>query len=117
MIKREWHRMIARTKHSWWGVVATWQGEPSFKFWACVNAASATLALVLPLTGTERALILALGILILAAECLNTGIEHVVDHLSPEAHPLAKKAKDAGSAGVALAAIAAGVAWLCVLLG
>jgi len=117
MIKREWQRMINRTKHSWWGLIDTWSGEPSFKFWTCVNVASATLALLLPLTTPERALILALGILILAAECLNTGIEHVVDHLSPEPHPLAKKAKDASSAGVALAAIAAGIAWLVVLLG
>ena len=116
MIKREWQRMMDRTKHSWWGVADTWAHEPSFKFWACMNAASAGLAFLLPLTTTERALILSLGILILAAECLNTGIEHVVDLVSPEDHPLAKRAKDAGSAGVALAAVAAGVAWVVVLL-
>jgi diacylglycerol kinase (ATP) len=40
-----------------------------------------------------------------------------VDHTSTDIHPLAKRAKDAGSAGVALSAIAAGVAWLVILIG
>ena len=59
-----------------------------------------------------RALILALGLLVLAAELINTAIEEVVDHISPGLDPRAKKAKDCGSACVALAAIAAGVAWV-----
>ena len=65
----------------------------------------------------QRALILALGLVILAAELLNTAIEEIVDHISPGHHPFAKKAKDCGSAGVALAALAGGVAWLVILIG
>lgn len=83
--------------------------------WA--NLLSAALAFAMPLSPTERALILALGILVLAAELLNTAIEDAVDYISTEDNPLAKRAKDAGSAGVAVAAIAAGVAWLVILIG
>lgn len=91
--------------------------ELSFRSWVWANLISAALALILPLTPAERALILALGVLVLAAELLNTAIEDAIDYISTEEHPLANRAKDAGSAGVAVAAIAAGVAWLVILIG
>lgn len=73
--------------------------------------------LLVEMTSGERALILALGLLILAAEVMNTALEEIVDYLSTERHPRAKKAKDCGSAAVALTEIAGGVAWLVVLIG
>jgi diacylglycerol kinase (ATP) len=69
------------------------------------------------MTAGERALILALGLLILAAEVMNTALEEVVDYLSTDRDPRAKKAKDCGSAAVALTALAGGIAWLVVLIG
>ena len=75
------------------------------------------MALLLDLTGGERALILALGLLILAAELLNTALEETVDYISGDQNPRAGKIKDCGSAVVAVTAIAGGVAWLAVLVG
>lgn len=94
-----------------------WAHEHSFRSWVWANLVSAALALWLPLSSAERALILALGVLVLAAELLNTAIERTVDRVSTEDHPLSRQAKDAGSAGVAVAAIAAGLAWAVILLG
>ncbi len=99
------------------GWAAAWSTEKSLRQWTVVNVLSAVLALSLDLNTTERALILSLGLLILAAELINTAIEEVVDHILPDPHPRAKKAKDCGSAGVALTAIAGGVAWLVILSG
>jgi len=114
---REWDRLVKRCVFSWYGLAHVWRSEPSFKFWFCINVLFAMLALVLPLSGCERAVVLGLGVAILAAECLNTGIERVVDMISPDIHTdLGKQAKDAASAGVALMAVAAGIAWLCVLI-
>ncbi len=96
---------------------AAWASEKTLRQWTLANFASATLAFSLDLTPGERALILALGLMVLAAELLNTAIEEVVDYISSAEHPRAKKAKDCGSAGVALAALAAGVAWVVVLVG
>lgn len=96
---------------------AAWASEKTLRQWTLVNLASAALAFALDLTAAERALILALGLLVLAAELLNTAIEETVNYLSRDPHPLAKKAKDCGSAGVALAALAGGVAWVVVLVG
>ncbi len=110
-------RLKARCIWSWSGVLATWRSEYSFRSWVWVNLGSALLAFALPLTAAERALILALGLLVLAAELLNTAIEDAVDYISTDDHPLAKRAKDAGSAGVAVAGIAAGVAWVVILIG
>ena len=110
-------RLKYRCIWSWEGTVATWREEHSFRSWVWANLISGLAALLLPLEASERALILALGILVLAAELLNTGLENAVDQISKEQHPLAKKAKDAGSAGVAVTAIAAGVAWGVILIG
>ena len=108
-------RLRLRFIWSWNGVRDAWVEQHSFRSWVWANAVSAALAFALPLTGGERALILALGVLVLAAEAFNTAIEYTVDYISTERHPLAGRAKDAGSAGVFLTAIAAGVAWLAVL--
>jgi len=109
-------RRIANTfVWSWYGWRAAWATQKTLRQWTLVNLASATLALALPLTPGERALILALGILVLMAELINTAIETTIDYISDARDPRAAMAKECGSAGVALAAIAAGVAWSCVL--
>jgi diacylglycerol kinase (ATP) len=94
---------------------AAWSSEVSLRQWVGVNAASAALAFALDLTAGERALLLALGLLVLAAELLNTAVEVIVDHILPDPHPAAQKAKDCGSAAVALTALAGGVAWAVIL--
>ncbi|MGI9370821.1 MAG: diacylglycerol kinase [Ruegeria sp.] len=109
-------RLNDRTRWSWQGLTATWRQEYSFRTWVWANLISAALALWLPLDTGERALILVLGILVLVAELFNTAIERAVDHTSTDHHDLAGQAKDAASAGVALMAIAAGVAWVVVLI-
>ena len=110
-------RLKARCIWSWEGCVDTWRAEPSFRQWVWVNIISVSLAFLLPLEPGERALILVLGLLVLVAELFNSSIEATVDLVSPDVHPLAKRAKDAASAGVALTAIAGGVAWLVILIG
>lgn len=96
---------------------SSWGREKSLRQWALVNAGSVALAFTLELTAAERALVIALGLLLLAAELVNTAIEEVVDYISTERDPRAKRAKDCGSAAVALTALAGGVAWVVILIG
>lgn len=117
MLRAEGRRLANTVVWSWDGFRAAWATERTLRQWTIANVASAALAVSLDLTPAERGLILALGLLVLAAELINTAVEEVVDHISPEAHPRAKKAKDCGSACVALTAIAAGAAWAVVLVG
>ena len=113
----EGQRFLNTVIWSWDGWRAAWATEASLRQWTVINLLSATLAFALDLTPGERGLILALGLLVLAAELINTAIEKVVDHILPQPHPVAKKAKDCGSACVALAALAGGVAWAVILIG
>lgn len=112
---------IARIKNtfvwSWQGWISAWAREKSLRQWSLVNAISITLALLVDMTAVERALILSLGLLVLAAELANTAIEEAVDYISEATDVRAKRAKDAGSALVALTALAGGVAWLVILIG
>ena len=108
-------RLRLRLIWSWRGVVQTWGSEHSFRTWVWANLVSALFALSLPISFAERALILALGLLVLAFELINTAIEHAIDYISGAQHPMAAKAKDAGSAGVFVASLAAALAWIVVL--
>lgn len=118
----EWFRTEVRrigntARWSYEGWVSAWSREKSLRQWTAVNALSIALSLAVEMTTGERALIYALGILVLAAELINTAIEEVVDYISTDIDPRAKRAKDAGSAVVALVALAGGVAWAVILLG
>ena len=58
--------------------------------------------------------------MVIAAELVNTAIEALVDLVSPEEHPLAKRAKDVAAAAALAAcagAAAAGVLVLAATLG
>ena len=108
-------RLKLRLIWSWAGCMFAWRNEHSFRSWVWANLASASLALWLPLTSGERGLILALGILVMAFELLNTAVEQVVDYISEEQHPRAGAAKDCGSGAVFVSSLAAGATWLVVL--
>lgn len=116
-LRAEARRFANTVIWSWQGWAAAWASEKTLRQWTIVNIASAALAFTLELAPAERALILALGLVLLAAELLNTAIEEAVNLVTTDTHPLARKAKDCGSAGVALAAIAGGAAWVVVLAG
>ena len=116
-LRNETRRLANTCIWSWHGWRAAWASEKTLRQWSLVNLGSVTLAFSLDLTSFERALIVALGLLVLAAELLNTAIEEIVDLVCPEPHPSAKKAKDCDSAAVAIAALAGGAAWAVVLVG
>lgn len=112
-------RWIARTRArigwSAGAVGAALRAEPSFRAWTALLAVSTALSFALPLTAGERGLIAVTGLLVLAAEMFNTGIETAIDDISEEIRPLAKRAKDAACAAVSLTALAAAAAWIAAL--
>ena len=93
------HFLHAAT-YSWDGFKALWK-EAAFRQELLLGVVLVPAAWLLPhLSLLWRVLLTAAWILLLAAEALNTAIEAVVDMVMPERHPLAKKAKDLGSATV-----------------
>jgi diacylglycerol kinase len=87
-------------------------------FWVHLAAAVVALGLgvVLHLTAIELALIVLTIALVLTVECVNTALETACDLVSPEFHPLVKRAKDVSAAAVLISAIAS-VAIAALLFG
>ena len=114
-ITREIRNFKNRCIWSFNGFLHVCKTEASMRQWIIANLISVCFTFFVPISHTEQAIILVVGTLILAAECMNTAIERVVDDIGKEFRPTAQQAKDAGSATVAITAIAAGIAWLVIL--
>ena len=69
------------------------------------------LMFFLKISGEMRLFIFFATIFVMVTELLNTGLEAIVDKVSPEFHELAKQAKDMGSAAVFLALTALFATW------
>jgi diacylglycerol kinase (ATP) len=99
------------------GLAAAFRHEDAFRQELAVAALLIPVAMVLPASGAGKALMAASVLLVLVVELLNSAVESAVDRTSLENHPLAKRAKDMGSAAVLLALLNVPLVWLLVLLG
>lgn len=72
-------------------------------------------ALLLPVSALEKLLLIAVFVMVLIVELINSAIEAVVDRVSLERNPLSKNAKDFGSAAVLLTLLLAATTWLVIL--
>ena len=70
----------------------------------------------LPLPQWMRWLLFSVNMIVLIVELLNTGIEAVVDLVAPDFAPLAKQAKDAGSAAVFISLSLASTIWIWAIV-
>ena len=61
-------------------------------------------------------LLLVLAFVLLAVEALNTAIEVLCDHVTPEIHPMIKKAKDLGSAAIFIVGSAMALVFVWVVV-
>jgi diacylglycerol kinase (ATP) len=99
------------------GLRAAFKHEDAFRQEVFLAAVLIPLALLLPASGMGHALMIAAVLLVMIVELLNSAIEATVDRVSIENHPLAKRAKDIGSAAVFVALLNVLIVWLLVLLG
>jgi len=107
--------ILNAARNSLAGVAAAARNEGSFQVELAVCVVLLPLGLWLGGTGVERALLVSSVLIVLCAELVNTALEAAVDRISLEIHPLARRAKDIGSAAVMLALVNAGAVWLLVL--
>ncbi len=99
------------------GLRAAYVAEDAFRQEVRLAALLVPLALFLSPNGLGLALMIGSVLLVLIVELLNSAIEATVDRISLDKHPLAKRAKDVGSAAVLLALLNVLAVWACVLLG
>ena len=92
-------------------------GEKAFRTDVVVFAVSAVVAMLLPVSWCERALMIYSVFVGLIAEIVNTAIETVVDRISLERNELSGRAKDIASCLVVVAFVGAGICWTTILAG
>jgi diacylglycerol kinase (ATP) len=112
-LRRAWNA----TRYSLAGLAAAARHEAAFRELLVLLVVAVPLALWLAADGVSRALLIGSVLLALIVEMVNAAVEATVDRVSLENHPLAKRAKDIGSAAVMLSIVAAVAVWLLVLLG
>ncbi len=110
-IERVWNAFLYSVE----GITAAFKHETAFRQEVLLTLILIPAALLLPVNGTGKALMLASVLLVLIVELVNSAIEAVVDRISLEQHPLAKRAKDFGSAAVFLSLINVPLVWTLVL--
>jgi diacylglycerol kinase (ATP) len=109
-------RIRSAAGNSWRGLQACWRSEAAFRQETVLALLLLAVAALLPLSGVERALMMACVVLVLIVELLNSGIEAAIDRIGPEHHPLSGLAKDVASAAVSLSLLLVVVVWSCILL-
>ncbi len=109
-------RLLRATVYSWQGLAAAFRNEAAFRQEVALSLIVIPLALWLGDSGTERALLVMVWVLVLVVELLNSAIEAAVDRIGAERHALAGRAKDIGSAAVLVALVNAGLVWLLMLV-
>lgn len=97
------------------GLAAAFRHEDAFRQEVFLASILIPAVFFLPASGAGRALMIGAVLLVLIVELLNSAVEATVDRISPENHPLAKRAKDIGSAAVFLSLLNVPTVWLLVL--
>jgi diacylglycerol kinase (ATP) len=108
-------RVINAFRYSCQGLNAAWRGEAAFRQEVILLIIAIVIALIVPVSGIERLLLIGSVWLVLVVELLNSAIEAVVDRIGEDYHPLSGRAKDIGSAAVLLSLLLALLVWLTVL--
>lgn len=107
---------IARIAGAWQyskdGLAAAFRHEAAFRQLLALHSVLFVAVWCFDFDTPVRMLLIAASFVSLAVELLNTAIEAVVDYISLEKHPLAKRAKDAGSAAQLLATTMVALLWL-----
>lgn len=111
-LARAWHA----AKNSWCGLVYAFMEESAFRQELTLFVLLTPIALFLPITLLEKALLISSLVMVLVIELLNSSVEAAIDRISFEHHDLSKRAKDFGSAAVMLALFVAALIWAAVCI-
>ncbi len=108
-------RIRSATIYSMKGLAAAWRREAAFRQEAGAAVIVLPAAFWLGGNGVEVALMVAVTLLVLIVEILNSSIEAVVDRIGHEHHDLSGLAKDLGSAAVFMSLLLWGLVWGIIL--
>jgi diacylglycerol kinase (ATP) len=105
-------RLLRATVNTWNGLLAAARSERAFREELVVLALAIPLAFVVSAGSIQALTLIAMVLLVMVVELLNTGMEKLSDFVAPAHDERIGRIKDMGSAAVGLAIIAAGLIWL-----
>jgi undecaprenol kinase len=108
------HDLGAAFGYAFAGLFAAWRTERNLRIHTGVAAAVVVAGAVLRLPPAAWAIVFITIALVVAAELFNAAVEAVVDLVSPEEHPLAKRAKDIAAAAVLVTTAGAVAVAICI---
>jgi diacylglycerol kinase (ATP) len=107
--------LVNATRFSMRGLSAAFRHEAAFRQELALVAMLLPAAFFVGSTALETAFLIAVSLLILIVELLNSGLEAIVDRVGLERHPLSGRAKDMGSAAVFIALVSAFLTWTLMI--
>ncbi|WP_040727889.1 diacylglycerol kinase [Thiomicrorhabdus sp. Kp2] len=105
------NRVLHAAGYSWKGFKLTWKHEAAFKQEVILFALMTPLAFWIGDTASETVILIAVLLIVLVVELLNSAVESVVDRIGEDYHKLSGRAKDQGSAAVFLSFFIAILVW------
>ncbi|MBN8959826.1 MAG: diacylglycerol kinase [Rhizobiales bacterium] len=103
------------TVNSWNGLAFAIRSEQAFREELAALILSVPLAWLIGTTPSRRIEMVAVILLLLVVELLNTAIEKLADRLTTDHDPQIGRVKDMGSAAVGVTLIIAAMVWLLAL--
>ncbi len=109
-------RVVKALFYSFEGIASTLKHEAAFRQEAILAAILIPTSFLMGVSLIEHLVLVASICLVLIVELLNSAIEAVVDDVSLRHRPLAKRAKDMGSAAVLISLLNCFICWMAVLI-
>lgn len=107
-MSRLWRACI----NTWNGLTFATRSEQAIREELFALLVALPLSLLIGTTAVRRLELIAVVLLLLTVELLNTAIEKLADRLTTEHDPQIGRVKDMGSAAVGVAVVIAGLTWL-----
>jgi len=108
-------RVLKAFFYSMQGIASSFKHEAAFRQESFLALVLVPISFLLNLELVEHLILVSSIFLVLIVELVNSSIEAVVDDISLKHRPLAKRAKDIGSAAVFLSLLNCGICWISVL--
>jgi diacylglycerol kinase (ATP) len=108
-------RLINAFGYSLSGFKVAFAKEDAFRQEVFLSIILVTVAILISNSSIELVLLIGSALLVPIIELLNSAIEATVDRVSLDKHPLAKRAKDIGSAAVFLSLVNLVATWLIII--
>jgi diacylglycerol kinase (ATP) len=109
-------RFLRATVNSWNGLRVAARSEAAIRQEIVALVIAIPLAFLIGTDAWRRLALIGVILLLLIVELLNTAVEKLSDHVTPDTHPVIGRIKDMSSAAVGLCLVLAGLVWIVALI-